>query len=110
MFLWTGAISLGWMPGGQRIRRKVTRWTKTKVRDRANIERDREVAARTQDDTEFLARELTAVRLALADVVTTQDLEDSLTRLAKLIVNQSLPDGHGSLTPSDRELPRPAIR
>jgi uncharacterized membrane protein len=58
-------------------------------RDRANIERDREVAARTQADTEFLARELAAVRLALADVVTTQDLEDSLTQLAKLITDQS---------------------
>ena len=52
-------------------------------RDRANIDRDREVAARTQADTEFLARELAAVRLALADMVTTQDLEDSLSRLAK---------------------------
>jgi uncharacterized membrane protein len=58
-------------------------------RDRANIERDREVAARTQADTEFLARELAAVRLALADVVTMQDLEDSLTQLAKLITDQS---------------------
>jgi uncharacterized membrane protein len=58
-------------------------------RDRANIERDREVAARTQADTEFLARELAAVRLALADVVTTQDLEDSLSGLAKLIADQS---------------------
>jgi uncharacterized membrane protein len=57
-------------------------------RDRANIERDREVAARTQADTEFLARELAAVRLALADVVTTQDLEDSLSQLAKLIADQ----------------------
>jgi len=57
-------------------------------RDRANIERDREVAARTQDDTEFLARELAAVRLALADVVTTQDLEDHMSRLEKLITDQ----------------------
>jgi len=57
-------------------------------RDRANIERDREVASRTQADTEFLARELAAVRLALADVVTTQDLEDSLAGLAKLIADQ----------------------
>jgi len=57
-------------------------------RDRANIERDREVAARTQADTEFLARELAAVRLALADVVTTKDLEDSLERMAKLIADQ----------------------
>jgi uncharacterized membrane protein len=69
-------------------------------RDRANIERDREVAARTQADTEFLARELAAVRLALADVVTAQDLEDSLGRLAKLIAT---PDGaatpDGTATP-----------
>jgi len=57
-------------------------------RDRANIERDREVASRTQADTEFLARELAAVRLALADVVTTQDLEDSLIQLATLITGQ----------------------
>ena len=57
-------------------------------RDRANIERDREVAARTQADTEFLGRELAAVRLALADVVTTQDLEDSMSRLEKLLADQ----------------------
>jgi uncharacterized membrane protein len=54
-------------------------------RDRASIERDRQVAARTQADTEFLARELAAVRLALADVVTTQDLSDRMGRLEKLI-------------------------
>jgi uncharacterized membrane protein len=54
-------------------------------RDRANIDRDRQVAARTQADTEYLARELAAVRLVLADVVTHQDLEESLARFAKLI-------------------------
>ena len=73
-------------------------------RDRANIDRDREVAARTQDDTEYLARELAAVRLALADMVTTQDLEDSLSRLAKLITDQPLPDGPGPVTPLDGQL------
>jgi uncharacterized membrane protein len=67
-------------------------------RDRANIDRDREVAARTQADTEFLARELAAVRLALADVVTAQDLEDSLSNLAKLITAQPPADGRGALT------------
>ena len=62
-------------------------------RDRANIDRDREVAARTQADTEFLARELAAVRLALADVVTTEDLDDWLTRMAKLMADgRPLPD------------------
>ena len=55
---------------------------------RANIDRDREVAARTQADTEFLARELAAVRLALSDVVTTKDLEDSMERMAKLVAEQ----------------------
>jgi uncharacterized membrane protein len=57
-------------------------------RDRANIERDREVAARTQADTEYLARELAAVRLALDDMVTTRDLEDALSRLAKRMTDR----------------------
>ncbi len=72
-------------------------------RDRANVDRDREVAARTQADTEFLARELAAVRLALADMVTTQDLEHSLSRLAKVIADQPLPDGSGALSSPDGE-------
>ncbi len=54
-------------------------------RDRATVERDREVAARTQNDTEYLARELAAMRLALADVVTTTELADRLDHLEKLI-------------------------
>jgi uncharacterized membrane protein len=69
-------------------------------RDRANIERDREVAARTQADTEFLARELAAVRLALAGVVTTKDLEDSMEQMAKLITDR-LRGAPGTLTPAD---------
>ncbi len=58
-------------------------------RDRANIERDRQVAARTQADTEYLARELATIRMALNDVVTNQDLAEHLERLAKLIVDRS---------------------
>jgi uncharacterized membrane protein len=76
-------------------------------RDRASIERDREVAARTQADTEFLARELAAVRLTLADVVTTQDLDDRLTRLELLVVNGKPPGpppgrGNSHRPPDDR--------
>jgi uncharacterized membrane protein len=56
-------------------------------RDRATTERDREVAARTQADTEYLARELAGVRLALDDVVTREDLDEALARLAKLITD-----------------------
>ena len=58
-------------------------------RDRANIERDREVAARTQADAEFLARELAAVRLALAGMVTMEDLDDRLGRLEKLLADRA---------------------
>jgi uncharacterized membrane protein len=50
-------------------------------RDRAQAERDRAESARTQADTEFLARELTSVRLALADVVTADDLETAVNRV-----------------------------
>jgi uncharacterized membrane protein len=57
-------------------------------RDRASIERDRQVATRTQDDAEFLARELAAVRLALADMVTTHDLDDRLARLEKVLIDR----------------------
>jgi uncharacterized membrane protein len=64
-------------------------------RDRASIERDRVVAARTQSDTEFLARELAAVRLALADVVTIEDLSDRLGTMEKLITDR-LPAGQGA--------------
>jgi uncharacterized membrane protein len=60
-------------------------------RDRASIARDREVAARTQADTEFLARELAAVRLSLADVVTTRDLDDRLAKLEKLLIERPVP-------------------
>jgi uncharacterized membrane protein len=58
-------------------------------RDRASVDRDRDVAARTQSDTEFLARELAAVRLALEDVVTTADLTARLSQLEVLIRGQA---------------------
>ena len=48
------------------------------ARDRATTERDRQVAARTQADTEYLARELAAIRLTLNDVVTNEDLAEHL--------------------------------
>jgi uncharacterized membrane protein len=54
-------------------------------RDRANVERDREVAARTQADAEFLAREVAAIRLALTSMLTSEDFDDRLSRLEKLV-------------------------
>ena len=50
-------------------------------RDREQLERDREEARRTQADTEYLARELASIRIALADVVTNDDLDRALSRI-----------------------------
>jgi uncharacterized membrane protein len=51
-------------------------------RDRAQAEVDRNVAERTQADTEFLAREIAGVRVMLADVVTGEELRDQVDGLA----------------------------
>lgn len=64
-------------------------------RDREQLERDREMAARTQADTEYLARELAGVRLALADVVTTEDLRDQLERINEAL-DELIQRSHGS--------------
>jgi uncharacterized membrane protein len=62
-------------------------------RDRSTTERDRQVAARTQADTEYLARELAAIRIALSDVVTNQDLAEHMERLEKLMTDRgAVPD------------------
>ena len=55
------------------------------ARDRTQSEYDREVAERTQADTEFLAREIASVRLMLADVVTGEELRDQLTELTETL-------------------------
>jgi uncharacterized membrane protein len=55
------------------------------ARDRAISERDREVNARILSDTEFLSRELAAIRLRLEAVATTDDLESLQEDLAELI-------------------------
>ena len=54
-------------------------------RDRQQSEVDRSVASRTQADTEFLARELAAVRLALADTASASELRDMMNRLEESV-------------------------
>ncbi len=54
-------------------------------RDRLSADNDRRVAERTQADTEFLAREIASVRVSLADVPTSSQLEDHLDRLSEAI-------------------------
>jgi uncharacterized membrane protein len=63
-------------------------------RDRAQIIEDREVASRTQADTEYLAREIASIRLALEDVVSTADLYESLDAIRHAIeaLGASSPD------------------
>ncbi|HUS62498.1 MAG TPA: DUF1003 domain-containing protein [Acidimicrobiales bacterium] len=50
-------------------------------REREATERDRALNTRQLADTEFLGRELAAIRLALEDVVTSTDLNRAIDRL-----------------------------
>jgi len=54
-------------------------------RDRVQSELDREVAERTQADTEFLAREIAGVRLLLSDRLTGDELRDELGALTTAV-------------------------
>ena len=62
-------------------------------RDRAEIERDREMNARSLADTEFLAREMAAIRLALEHKADRDDLEDAVTRVTDALerLNETAP-------------------
>ncbi|CAN5698354.1 DUF1003 domain-containing protein [soil metagenome] len=63
-------------------------------RDRAQAQDDRDVNSRTQADTEYLARELSSVRLTLADVVTADDLRSAVDRVGQALedLNRRLDD------------------
>ncbi|MEP1125648.1 MAG: DUF1003 domain-containing protein [Ilumatobacter sp.] len=54
-------------------------------RDRVISEIDRDVAERTQNDTEFLAREIASVRVSLSDMVTGESFDDRLERLTDMM-------------------------
>ena len=54
-------------------------------RDREQAQVDRNVATRTQNDAEFLAREIASVQLALSNVVTTDELREQVDRLSDQI-------------------------
>jgi uncharacterized membrane protein len=54
-------------------------------RDRITAENDREVAERTQADTEFLAREIASVRLSMSDMVTGEAFDERLERLTDVV-------------------------
>ncbi len=52
-------------------------------RDRVSLEEDRATNARSIADTEYLAREIAAIRLALGDVATRDFVRAELTRLTE---------------------------
>jgi len=87
-------------------------------RERASIEEDREVASRTQADAEFLGRELSALRIAMSDVVTGDDLtsafEEVGTALSRLEARlDSLHGGAGTAAgataPGGADINSPAV-
>ena len=70
-------------------------------RDRVSLEEDRARAAQTKADTEYLARELAALRLAVGEVVTRDFLRGELDKLAERLGAARSPSS-ATGTPSDR--------
>ena len=54
-------------------------------RDRVTSKNDREIAERTQADTEFLAREIASLRLTMSDMVTGEAFDDRLAKLTDVV-------------------------
>lgn len=57
-------------------------------RERVQIEHDRRTFERTQNEAEFLAREIASVRIQLADSVTTEHLDRAVERISDTIERQ----------------------
>jgi uncharacterized membrane protein len=60
-------------------------------RDRISLEEDRSRASQTKADTEFLARELASLRLALGEIATRDYLRGELDRLRQELVHEVRP-------------------
>jgi uncharacterized membrane protein len=78
-------------------------------RDRVSLEEDRRRAAQTKADTEYLARELAALRLAVGEVATRDYLRRELEELRELLVRLQPPadvatdDGAGRAEAGERQ-------
>src|SRR5438105_15395230 len=64
-------------------------------RDRAQQERDREVAARTQADAEYLAREVASIRIAMAALPSSDELQRTIERLSDAVERIETRNGGG---------------
>ena len=57
-------------------------------RDRVSLEQDRQVAAQSRADMEFLAREIAALRLAVGEVATRDFIRSELREISEDIVEE----------------------
>ena len=69
-------------------------------RDRVALEEDRLRAAQTKADTEFLARELAAVRIAVGDMTTRDYLRRELEDLKEALIGLETAPGDGPAQPA----------
>jgi uncharacterized membrane protein len=72
-------------------------------RDRQALENDRAVAARTQENAEYLARELAGVRLALSNTATSAEVReaiDSLNERLDLLLERPTPNERREVSPN----------
>ena len=65
-------------------------------RDREEVERDRDMNSRSLADTEFLAREMAAIRIALERKADRDDLLDAVNRLAEVVERGQSGDGEAA--------------
>jgi uncharacterized membrane protein len=77
-------------------------------RDRVALEEDRRRAAQTKADTEFLARELAALRLAVGEVVTREYLRHELEDLRSMLTELQPESTDGEAVESSDDLERTA--
>ena len=75
-------------------------------RDRVSLEEDRRRAEQTKADTEYLARELAALRLAVGEVTTRDYLRRELEEIRDLITDLHRPAGAGPDQPATQDTDR----
>jgi uncharacterized membrane protein len=77
-------------------------------RDRVALEEDRRRAAQTKADTEYLARELAALRLAVGEVVTREYLRHELEDLRTMLTERQPVNTDAEAPPTGDDLERTA--
>jgi uncharacterized membrane protein len=77
-------------------------------RDRVTLEEDRRRAAQTKADTEYLARELAALRLAVGEVVTREYLRHELEDLRTMLTERQPASTDAEALPTGDDMERTA--